>query len=182
MNRQPFNRSGFNRTTQSNTGISGISLLKMSGSAVPNRDISALATKSVLILNDSANATNVKAKTGLAALVLRGTGNGTLKLDAGTGLAEMIMAASVDSIIQGEVVINLRDDQTNTWLTLAPGDELIINTDEMTVTVNGQNGMRYFSMDSDFFKLLSGENKIVYSDGSGSRDVLVDIIWKDRWL
>jgi len=154
----------------------------MSCSAVPNRDISALATKSDLILNDSANATNVKAKTGLAALVLRGTGNGILELDAGTGLAEMIIAASLNSIIQGEAVINLRDDQTNTWLALAPGDELIINTDEMTVTVNGQNGMRYFSMDSDFFKLLSGENKIVYSDTSGSRDVLVDIIWKDRWL
>jgi len=154
----------------------------MSGSAVPNRDISALATKSALILNDSANATNVKAKTGLAALVLRGTGNGLLKINAGTILAKMIMATSADTIIQGEAVINLRDDQTNTWLILAPGDELIINTDEMTVTVNGQNGMRYFSMDSDFFKLLSGENKIVYSDGSSSRDVLVDIIWKDRWL
>ena len=182
MNRQPFNRSGFNRTTKSNTGISGISLLKMSGSAVPNRDISALATKSALILNDSANATNVKAKTGLAALVLRGTGNGLLKINAGTILAKMIMATSADTIILGEAVINLRDDQTNTWLILAPGDELIINTDEMTVTINGQNGMRYFSMDSDFFKLLSGENKIVYSDCSGSRDVLVDIIWKDRWL
>lgn len=182
MNRQPFNRSGFNRTTKSNTGISGISLLKMSGSVVPNRDISALATKSALILNDSANATNVKAKTGLAALVLRGTGNGLLKLDAGTGLAEMIMATSANLIVQGEAVINLRDDQSNTWLALAPGDELIINTDEMTITVNDQNGMRYFSMDSDFFKLLSGENKIVYSDRSGSRDVLVDIIWKDRWL
>jgi hypothetical protein len=182
MNRQPFNRSGFNRTTKSNTGISGISLLKMSGSAVPNRDISALATKSALNLNDSANATNVKAKTGLAAFVLRGTGNGLLKLDAGTGLAEMIMATSANLIVQGEAVINLRDDQSNTWLALAPGDELIINTDEMTITVNGQNGMRYFSMDSDFFKLLSGENKIVYSDRSGSRDVLVDIIWKDRWL
>jgi len=154
----------------------------MSGSAVPNRDISALATKSALILNDSANATNVKAKTGLAALVLRGTGNGLLKINAGTILAKMIMATSADTIILGEAVINLRDDQTNTWLILAPGDELIINTDEMTVTINGQNGMRYFSMDSDFFKLLSGENKIVYSDCSGSRDVLVDIIWKDRWL
>jgi len=182
MNRQPFNRSGFNRTAQSSSGSSGIAMLKLTATAVPHQDINTPATRAVMAIRGSAEATKIHRCDGAASLIMRGTANALVIKDGGVGLAEMKMTTFADQLIQGEVIINLRDDQTNTWLALAPGDELIINTDEMTVTVNSQNGMRYFSMDSDFFKLLSGENKIVYSDGSGSRDVLVDIIWKDRWL
>jgi len=113
---------------------------------------------------------------------MQGTANARVIKDGGVGLSTMNMTTFGDQLIQGEAVINLRDDQTGTWLILAPGGELIIDTEEMTVTVNSENGMEYFSMDSDFFKLLSGENIIVYSDASDTRDVLVDIIWKDRWL
>ena len=36
---------------------------------------------------------------------------------------------------------------------LKAGDEVIINTDDMTVTINGQNATVFLSADSDFFKL-----------------------------
>lgn len=72
--------------------------------------------------------------------------------------------------------INLKD------IVLKPGDELIIDTDLMTVTLNGQNAMRYFSSQSDFFKLAPGENIIAYSDDSETKEYSVDILWKDRWL
>ena len=182
MNRQPFNRSGFNRTAQSSSGSSGIAMLKMTATAVPHQDINTPSSRSTLVMRGSVEGTKVHRCDGSATLVMSGTAKGLVIKDGGTGLAEMKMSTFGDQLVQGEAIINLRDDQSSVWLTLAPGDELIINTEEMTITINSRNGMQYFSMDSDFFKLLKGENKIVYSDASGSRDVLVDVIWKDRWL
>jgi phage-related protein len=88
----------------------------------------------------------------------------------------MALRTAADQSIQGEAVIDL------TGLVLAPGDELTINTEDMTVTLDGQNGMDYFSLDSEFFTLLSGLNTLVFTDGETTRTIAFDIIWKDRWL
>lgn len=177
MNRRPFNRAGFNRLSQTTQGAGGITLMKMKAAPVTaQRDIVALLNPASSKMTGTCKATNVKYAGGSAALIMSGSGKATRVIYASAGYSKMIMSGSADSIVQGEAVINL------TGLTLAPGDELIINTIDMTVTVNGQNGMQYFSLDSDFFSLLNGANKIVYSDAVSSRKVLVDIIWKDRWL
>lgn len=183
MNRRPFNRAGFNRLSQTTQGAGGITLMKMKAAPVTaRRDIVALLNPASSKMTGTCKATNVKYAGGSAALIMSGSGKATKVIYASAGYSEMIMSGSADSIVQGEAVINLRDDQTGTWLSLSPGDELIINTEEMTVTINSQNGMRYFSTDSDFFSLLSGANTIVYGDLAGSRKVSVDVIWKDRWL
>ena len=64
---------------------------------------------------------------------------------------------------------------------LKAGDEVIINTDDMTVTINGQNATVFLSADSDFFKLKPGENIISISGSDGAVGDAY-IIWKDRWL
>lgn len=176
MNRQPYNRSGFNRTAEASQSASGIALMKMGATASANRDIKMLTTQAVLTLVGATDATNVKRNSGKIAMVMASNGNAALALDVGSGLSQLVMAAFADFIVQGEAVINLPG------LVLAPGDELVINTIDMIVTINSQNGMRYFSMDSDFFSLLNGANTIVYGDLAGSRNVSVDVIWKDRWL
>lgn len=176
MNRQPYNRSGFNRAAESSQSASGIALMKMGAAASANRDIKMLATQAVLTLVGAADAINVKRNSGKIAMAMASNGNATLVLDVGSGLSQLVMVAFADSIVQGEAVINLPG------LILAPGDEVVINTIDMTVTINGQNGMQYFSTDSDFFSLLNGANIIVYSDAAGSRKVSVDVLWKDRWL
>ena len=61
-------------------------------------------------------------------------------------------------------------------------DELVIDTCEMTVSVNGQNMMKFVSNDSEFFSLLPGDNEIIYTDGVTTRKVSIDILWKDRWV
>jgi hypothetical protein len=65
---------------------------------------------------------------------------------------------------------------------LRPGDELVINTCDLTVTLNGENAMEYFAADAEFITLLNGGNTIEYNDESGAREISFDIIWKDRWL
>ena len=86
------------------------------------------------------------------------------------------MYTEANQVLAGESVITLEG------ITLKPGDELIINTCDMTVTINGQNAMEYFSNDSDFFTLLNGLNTLIYNDSNSSRNISFDVIWKDRWL
>lgn len=67
-------------------------------------------------------------------------------------------------------------------MSLKPGDELIIDTCKMLITINGKNSMKYLTADSEFFSLLPGDNEIQYYDESNERNIMVDITWKDRWL
>jgi len=105
-----------------------------------------------------------------------GTGNGTKVLFGIGNAANMVMQGTVIKSISGESFINLLG------IVLKPGDELIINTTDMTITLNGENAMEYFSSDSDFFNLLTGSNEIVYNDANTSRTASVNATWKDRWL
>jgi len=64
--------------------------------------------------------------------------------------------------------------------TLGVGDILVIDTDEMTVELNGVNVTRYFS--GEFFTLFIGANEIEYMDNEAARTVEVRIAHQDRWL
>ncbi len=177
MNRQPYNRSGFNRSSSTSTSsATGLSQFNLKGSAVANRTISVPESRAHLLAKGSLAPVLVKFNSANVALKLEALGNGVKTLSVEAGSAEIVLAASAQQAVQGEAVIALEG------LTLAPGDELIINTIDMTVTVNGQNGMQYFSSYSEFFALLNGANTLIYSDTGAARKINFDVIWKDRWL
>lgn len=67
-------------------------------------------------------------------------------------------------------------------LVLKPNDELIINTGEMTVEINGQNVIQYFSNDGEFFSIKPGENIVVYENGNVNSKANIKILWKDAFL
>lgn len=177
MNRRPLNRSGFNRPSTSTSSATGLAQLKMGANPVSaQRTISIPLTRSQLAVLGSLQPTNTKYGGGVSELSLAGIANATQVLDGGTGTSLFTLLAEAIQSVQGEAVITLEG------LVLAPGDELVINTQDMTITLNGQNGTEHFSADSEFFTLLSGENTIIYSDGEASRKINLDVIWKDRWL
>jgi hypothetical protein len=64
-------------------------------------------------------------------------------------------------------------------ITLAPGKVLVIDTEKMTVTVDGVNAMSKLSNSSSFFNLKPGNNSIVYTGGQPAE---MRILWKDRYL
>ena len=64
-------------------------------------------------------------------------------------------------------------------LTMTAGDELIIDTEHMTITLNGANVIDLLSDDSEFFKLKPGENDIIVEGGTTAD---IKVLWKDRWL
>ena len=67
-------------------------------------------------------------------------------------------------------------------LVLKPGQELIIDTEDMTVTLDGVNAAHLVTIDSDFIQIAPGENILVYEDGILNRSVQIKIEWKPRWL
>lgn len=64
---------------------------------------------------------------------------------------------------------------------LRPGQEIEINTCDLTATINGENAIHLLTEDGDFFDFLPGENDIKI-DAVGAGSVSIDTYWKDRWL
>jgi len=90
---------------------------------------------------------------------------------------EAITGASAKAIeVYGIETISLPD------IVLKPGQELVIDTSEMTVTIDGENVIHLLSTDSDFFALMQGENTITYSDNSNKRTAGLKVMWKNRWV
>jgi hypothetical protein len=91
--------------------------------------------------------------------------------------------AAVNLEVQATYYAYGTEEMSFPGLALRPGDELVIDTDLMTVTLNGVNIVHYASMDSKFIQLLAGSNTLVWQDASGaSRQASVRVEWKPRWL
>ncbi|QAT43435.1 phage distal tail protein [Aminipila luticellarii] len=176
FNRQPFNREGFNRSSGQSSGASGIALLKLTAASVEARRTIAASGTSSMKMQQTSVATVIKYAAALAALVLKGTGKGTKYFIAQADPGNMALKTAASQTLTGEASINL------TGITLKPGDELIINTCDMSITLNGESVMEYMDANSEFFNLLSGLNTLEYTDGSEERTASFDVIWKDRWL
>lgn len=176
FNRQPFNRGKFNVSGSLSVGSSGIGLMMLK--TIPTQGSRAInaSGSSNLSMNSYAGSILIKYGKGSSGIVATSVADGTRVFIVDSNVADMVMATKGDQVLSGESSIDLID------IVLSPGDELVINTCDMTVTINGQNAMEYFSGDSDFFALLNGLNILEYRDGSNERDISLDIIWKDKWL
>lgn len=177
FNRQPFNRGKFNVSSAESLGASGIALMVMD--IKPTQATKIISAKGIasIKMGSIANGTIVKFNKGNADLRMTCDAHATKRILAIGAVSNIVMATNAEQTLSGEEVINLNG------LILKPGDELVINTCDMTATLNGQNAARYISGDSNIdLTLLSGENSIEYNDTSAGRKVSFDVIWKDRWL
>jgi len=110
------------------------------------------------------------AESGLSARYYRRVPMLPLPIDALSGMTAQTAAVfGVDVLSLPQIV-------------LRPGQELIIDTDNMTATIDGQNAIHLLSDDSVFFLLAQGEDIITYSDNSGSRHINIKVMYKNRWL
>lgn len=89
-------------------------------------------------------------------------------------VAEAVATASATGVsTYGSVTM------TFNGVNMVAGDELVIDTEHMTVTLNGANIIDKLSDESAFFKLMPGENDITVEGGTTAD---VKVLWKDRWL
>jgi phage-related protein len=64
--------------------------------------------------------------------------------------------------------------------TFPAGSKITIDMDKYTAIMDGENALSYIT--GDFFNLNTGENDIVYTDGSTNRTVYLTVEHRDRWL
>ena len=176
FNRQPYNRGKFNVQTAQSIGNNGLAVMLMKANSIlASKIISAIGT-SDLSMRDDIKGTIVKYNTGTSEIWSGSQGEGTKVFIVEGGTSNIRMETAANQVLAGESVITLEG------IVLKPGDELVINTCDMTVTLNGQNAMEFFSNESEFFTLLNGLNTLIYNDSNSSRNISFDVIWKDRWL
>lgn len=176
FNRQPYNRGKFNVPSTSSTSANGIGLMVLNGEPVKASRLISAHGFAGMIINHNFNATINKNDIGNSLLALNSYSNGTKNYIVASDISSLVLTTEANQILSGEAEINLNG------IILRPGEELVINTMDMTVTINGQNAMEYFSNESDFFSLLNGLNTLIYNDSNSSRNISFDVIWKDRWL
>lgn len=176
FNRQPFNRGKFNVGITSTMSNSGIGQIKLKTTDVKVYKIISANSISNMSLKGSLEGTKVyRVEATPSNMTMTAKSEGTKVYIVIADNANMFMTSQADQILAGEKIIKLEK-------ALMPGDELIINTCDMTITLNGTNAADYFSDESNFFDLLKGINILIYSDSESNRDISFDIIWKDKWL
>ena len=67
-------------------------------------------------------------------------------------------------------------------LGLAPGQTLIIDTDTLEIEVDGEVRVDSWVTGGSFFQLKAGDNILQFTDNAGTRDLIVTLLWADRYL
>jgi len=198
FNRQPFNRGKFNRSAQS-----GRNRVLMGGSIELNLYTSAITRVAQAFNGDIAINLVVTGDNNHAASF---NGEAFFVIDAGgeknraksfSGEISINLSTNGDMIrgrtFAGNIPIALTvtglgfnnfitDHIHLSGLRFRSGDELIIDTDNMTVTQNGQGIMRFVDRDSEFFLINPGINEVVFRSTGTNNQADMRILWKDAWL
>lgn len=61
-----------------------------------------------------------------------------------------------------------------------PGDQIIIDSNTLKMTINGQNALHL--MEGDFFDLNTGSNELIYTDDKTGRTVRMRVTFKDKFV
>lgn len=85
---------------------------------------------------------------------------------------------------ENPTITNVTTNQSLTInVTLVEGDELIIDCENGTVTLNGDDALAYLSSSSQFLQLASGDNTIqVTDDSEDSLDIDVEFSYRYAWI
>ena len=197
FNRQPFNRGRFNRTISSVNSVFlyGGATLKVEAAGNINavKSFKGSAALNLIVTGKVNYSASLK---GYADLFLYADG-ALIRAHNLEGYAPLALSAEGNIIryrnLSGDMllILALNNEGFNTFqyeqislpgLLIRAGDELIIDTDNQTVTLNGQNVMRFVDRYSEFFRFRPGTNEVTYeSAGEGSR-ADIRILWKDAWL
>lgn len=197
FNRQPFNRGKFNRSfTAANSvllygemslGLETAGKVNVSRTFKGSAALELTATGRVTYsANLDGNASLLIIATGLLIRTQTIEGNANLNLTAEGSIirARHISADALFTLTLDNVGFDaFRYEMISLpGLVVRPGDELIIDMENMTVTMNGQNVMRFLSRDSEFFRLNPGNNELTYQCTVPTGRVDIRILHKDAWI
>lgn len=167
----PYNREAFNRTSESESIA-----WKGSAQAVATAEGELRLTKymdgeAAAVAAATATASNVHYVEGVADAVA-GVRADWIRLRYFSGEADAESSASAVGLYQ------MGADYLGFAVDLNAGDDLVIDTERMTVLRNSQNFIYALDDTSTFFDI--GKGDIITVSGSGT--ATVSVLWKDRWL
>lgn len=172
-NRTTYNRSGYNRI-DIDEFIWSAEAFGQSGAAAYIIVTRRLTGNASAVGSASGDIVRIFAMQGDISAESVGIGR-IIRIRSFSSEVEAISYAKATGLVSyGTEILAFSDD-----LTLQPGDELIIDTDAMTVTLNGENAVAYVTDDSIFFKLAPGDSTLNFAGGDQAD---IRILWKDRWL
>ena len=192
FNRMGFNRGKFNASAhkRSNANIT----MSAAGDLTAARSFGGDAE---IVLNTESGALNTSSTfKGDAEITLLADGDMNAARSF-NGAADIILSAlghmNLIHALDGAafIVLETTSQEFNTFrveyielpnMNFRTGDELIIDTDAKTITLNGVNIMRYLSRTSEFFNFNPRENEIEYLSSNPNDRVEIRILWKDAWL
>lgn len=93
---------------------------------------------------------------------------------------ERYMSGVANAVAEGVAVslYGIGTDFLSLEVDIHAGDDIIIDTERMTLMVNSLNAIYMLSDDSTFFNLEKDD----YITVSGNGTATVTLLWKDRWL
>lgn len=172
-----FNRGSFNRKNSHSTTITATALVELNSDV---RDVSLTQFASDLETSFEIDTVSYsllrKYSKGDAEFMIGANSSSTIKMFNIDKLgSDVEITADALGSTLGEEFIALEG------IVLRPGEEMVINTCDLTATINGENAISSLTVGSDFFDFLSGDNDVIIS-GENSQGMTVDVYWKDRWL
>lgn len=168
-----FNRSPFNRK-----------MVELDISAIGAFVLAATAHASVIRQGGAAGAFTL-AGDGVAVRVRQSSAYGGMEMGAAVNpVRRQFSSAAGDMVLEAaNVAAYTAGSQEMTFtLSLSPGDELVIDTDKMTVTLNGVNMIEALSDDSVFVLLYPGENMLDFGSNTLGAESDIYVLWKDVYL
>jgi len=92
---------------------------------------------------------------------------------------------TLDKLYPGNESGGTGDDTTGTFelnsIELLAGEEVVIDTDLLTVVFGNRHDVSSITPESTFFELNPGSNNLIF-DTYGSQSLKVTIEWRNRWL
>lgn len=166
-----FNRGAFNRTTEgSGTSWKG-QTEAISTAEGELRLTKMMAGAADAVSSAAATASNLHYVEGIGDAVAEGVAD-WIRVRYFSGQADAVSTASAVGVYQ------MGADYLAFAINLNAGDDLIIDTERMTVLRNNQNFIYALDDNSTFFDLAKGDYITVTGDGTAT----VTLLWKDRWL
>lgn len=172
-----FNRSGFNQTPFNRPGVATVILF--------GTVLSGSGSLEALMNADSTMAADMSGAGSIEAVYTREIVYSSDMSGAGTIEAVYVRERNfgVELSGAGSLTANLSKfhiDYIEFDGLFAPGDRIVIDSNTLTVTINGQNALQQTT--GDFFDLALGSNKITYTDTAGSRNVIIRITHRDKFV
>lgn len=171
FNRAEFNKTPFNRFELAfRWSGAGKVVCEVSGDCHVYRSMAAAGD----IESDTSAANHIiRSMSGVADVICEAAGH-YIRVRYFAGIAEVVCSAQAGTLYKSSL-----ETFDITSLDMAAGDQLIIDMDKMTVTLNGVNVGAKVTDDAVFFKLKPGENELTFK---GNNSAQIKVEYGDRWL